>query len=60
MGSADCGCVLCTSGLFMTGPQKKQLLFACRIPVGLTVAYSLLIDKAEMGEKKSPNIPGDL
>lgn len=40
----------------MSGHQKKQVLFACRVPVGLTLAYSVLTGRG----KKSPNVPGDL
>ena len=52
LGSADCGCASCTSGLLVTGYQKKQLMFACRIPLGLTLGYSL--HNTVYGEK-TPN-----
>lgn len=35
------------SGRFMTGHQKKQLLFTCRIPVGLTLVHSVLIGRGK-------------
>lgn len=47
---------VCCVGLLMSGHEIKQILFACGVPVGCTLAYSVLIGRG----KKSPNIPGDL
>lgn len=47
----------------MTGYQKKQLMFACRIPVQLTLGYFLhktVYEEKNPTKQKLRQIPGDL